>query len=391
MLDTAGARQEAARILQQVAQARELEVKSEVDVLVASKDDIRTYARENMYEYITPQELAQQGRIEAAWGVIPVNSDVEQILLDMLENGVAGFYDPKKKTLFIGDFVSSSMLSQVVGHEIAHGLQDMHFGLEDRMEPMRHRSDAEEAQRFLIEGGAQAAYLAWVSGEDGLQAIDDAVLDAMVDQTLEIAGSVAPHPILARSLHLPYTAGTAVVIRVVLQQGWKGVDALYAELPQTTEQMLHVDKLQAREPARPVHVDHDAVAAALKQTVVWHDQVGEAALLAMLADVEPASIAKSAAAGWGGDAMLALETDGASSTTVVAAIAWDSRRDAEEFEVSVRKYADARAPGRSLISRRRDVVLLATGLPTDADPDALEPTLWKAVRVEKSRVAKGAR
>jgi hypothetical protein len=89
----------------------------------------------------------------------------------MLETGVMGVYEPKNKTLLIGTHVAESMLDMVVGHEIAHGLQDMHFDLERLQKPIRGDSDAEAARTYLVEGDAQAAYLAWVSGERGLASI----------------------------------------------------------------------------------------------------------------------------------------------------------------------------------------------------------------------------
>ena len=269
-----------------MAKARNLEVKQAVDVRVTGKADIRAYAKALMYEHMTPDEFALQGRISATLGVIAPTANLEQIHLGLLEDGVLGFYDPKKKALFIGDYISTNLLSQTVGHEIVHALQDMHFGLEQRMIPTKHKTDLDEAERFLVEGGAQAVYFAWVTGEDGLAAIDDAVLEAGINQSLEIVSIMSESPVLMRWLHLPYTAGTATVVRMVVRDGWKSIDALYADPPTTTEQMLHVDKLRASEPAQEVHFEHDSLAKALGKPVVWHDQVGEAQWLALLADVE---------------------------------------------------------------------------------------------------------
>ena len=95
---------------------------------------------------------------------------------------------------------------------------------------------------------------------------------------------------------------------LVRAHGWPAVDALYSALPTTTEQMLHLDKLLAREAPIAVVADPTALAALLPgQSVVWQDNLGEATLLTMLADVEPAPIARAAAAGWGGDRYLALD------------------------------------------------------------------------------------
>ena len=390
-VDEARAKEEAARILEAVANARNLEVLSPVDVLVANKADIRTYARDNMYEHTTAEELALQGRISARLGVIAPDADLEQVLLGVLDQGVLGFYDPKKKALYIGDFVSSSLLSQTVGHEIAHALQDMHFGLEDRVAPTPHRADLDSAETFLIEGGAQAAYLAWVSGTDGLGIIDDAVLEAMINQGLSVVSVMSESPVLARSLYLPYTAGTATVVRMVVQDGWQSIDALYDDPPTTTEQMMHVDKLRAREPARGIRFDHDALAKHFGKPVVWHDDLGEAQWLSLLADVESAAVARRSAAGWGGDTLVALET-GSDDMSVALAVVMDERRDAEELEASLRKYADERIEGTTWVERKRDVVVFASGLAADTDTKALGTALWSALTVDPvAKRGKGGR
>ena len=132
-----------------------------------------------------------------------------------------------------------------VGHEIAHGLQDMYFDLAKLQEPILHRSDAESARRFLIEGEAQAAYLTWVSGEGGVASIDDGVLDAMGNQVLQLAGLASPFPVLARSLQMPYADGTATVLRLVQRKGWGAIDDLYRALPESTEQTTRSESVIA--------------------------------------------------------------------------------------------------------------------------------------------------
>jgi hypothetical protein len=383
-LDGKTAQAEADRILAEVAKARNLPVTGPVNVDVVSKTGIREFAKRSMYEHTTPEELRLLGRVQASMGVIPRGEDPEQIVLDLLEGGVAGFYDPKEETLFIGDFVDRSTLSMVVGHEIAHGLQDMHFDLEKHQEPLRHRSDEESARRFLIEGEAQATYLAWVSGPAGLHAIDDGVLDAMGNQVLDLASVASTYPILVRSLQLPYADGTATIMRLVRDKGWEAVDALYERLPESSEQMLHIDKLLAREAPIPVEVDVGVLQGLVPDAkLVWHDGLGEAELLAMLAHVQRSTVARRAAAGWGGDHYVAVERkDGAAAGVplVVAATVWDSEDDAEEFEEVFGEYLRAMVPDHA-IDRRDDVVLFATGIPADVDADRLMSTAWKGVHV----------
>jgi hypothetical protein len=386
-LDHDTARAETDRILAEVAQARNLDVTGSVHVKVIDRAGIRAFAKDSMYEHTTPDELRMFGRIQMSFGVIPAGSDPERILLDLLEDGVLGLYDPKTKTLHIGDFVSKGMLSMVVGHEIAHGLQDMHFDLTKHQEPIKHDSDAETARRFLIEGEAQAAYLSWVSGEGGLAAIEDAVLDAMGNQTLDLASTVSPHPVLARSLQLPYADGTATVARLVRKKGWGAVSELYRDLPTTSEQMLHIDKLLAREPAIGVAIDAATIAAAVPGvTEVWHDTLGEAEILAMIADVAPSLSARKIAAGWGGDRFVVFDkkTDPLAVPFVVLAIAWDSAEDAREFAETFAEYLDVHVPSAHFLDRKKDVVLVGVGVPDASRMAAVQAAAWSAVRVGKA-------
>lgn len=383
-LDGKTAQAEADRILAEIAKARNLAVTGPVNVDVVDKAGIREFAKRSMYEHTTKQELQLLGRVQASLGVIPRGADPERIVLDLLEDGVAGFYDPKEKTLFIGDFVDKGTLSMVVGHEIAHGLQDMHFDLHKHQEPLRHRSDEESGRRFLIEGEAQATYLAWVSRQGGLHTIDDGVLDAMGNQVLDLAALASTYPILARSLQLPYADGTATVLRLVRDKGWEAVDALYEQLPASSEQMLHLDKLLAREAPIPTKVDGAALVGLVPEgTIAWHDTLGEAELLAMLAEVQRSTVARRAAAGWGGDHYVAIErqgSDAAGVPMIVAATVWDTEDDAEEFEEVFGEYLRTNVPDHA-IDRRDDVVLFATGIPAELDASRVLATAWKAVQV----------
>lgn len=377
-------------IMEAVAAARGLAVTGAVNVEVLSRTDVRSFAERSMYEHHSRDEIRLFTRIEASLGVLPPGADGEQILLDMLELGVMGIYEPKTRAMLIGTHVSESQLDMVVGHEIAHGLQDMHFGLQRLQKPIPGDSDAETARTFLVEGDAQAAYLAWVSGPAGLAAIPAEVMQTTGDQALSFA-AMLDHPILTRSLQLPYADGAATVAALVRAQGWAAVDALYSDLPTTSEQMLHLDKLLAREPAIAVTMAPAALAAALPDhALVWQDTLGEASLLCMLADVASATDARAAAAGWGGDRLLVFDRKSGPDVTplVVGLVAWDSEADAREFELAFTAYLMAKMPTTSLVRRRGDRVLFATGVPAGLG-GAIDPAGWSAFPAPARPARKG--
>ncbi|MEZ4385814.1 MAG: hypothetical protein R3A79_31135 [Nannocystaceae bacterium] len=399
-LDPAKAEATALRIMEGVAAARELPIQGEVAIEVLDRKAVRAFAKDALYEHNTPEKLDLLGRVESSLGIVDDDADVEGVILDLLEQAVMGIYDPKRKALLIGSHVSEGMLSMVVGHEIAHGLQDMHFDLARYQVPLDGRSDAESARTFLIEGDAQAAYLAWISqSAGGLTSLADAVLDAQGDQAL-VLSAVVDNPILARMLQLPYADGAATIVRLARQRGWAAVDALYDELPTTSEQMLHVNKLLAREPAIAVEADAAPLLARMPgYRQVWADELGESTLLAMLADVDSAKAARRAAAGWGGDRFLVLErpTDAAARRLPVAVgvIVWDERRDADEFAPLFRAYLDKKMPGAFVLEQRGDRLLFATRVGDVATQRVIAETAWDAFAIggeaAKSKTTKPAK
>jgi hypothetical protein len=353
-------------IMEAVASARSLPITGEVKVAVMRRPEIRAYARDSMYEHHTREQLQLFTRLESSMGVLPLGADGEAILLDMLETGVMGLYEPKDRTLVIGTYVTDTQLDMVVGHEIAHGLQDMHFGLQRLQKPIKGDSDAESARTYLVEGDAQAA-----------------------NQALDLADLV-DHPILARSMQLPYADGAATIAAVVRERGWAAVDALYKDLPTTTEQMLHPAKLLAREAPRAVTIRPEALVAAMPgRRAVWEDNVGEASLLTMLADVESSPTARAAASGWGGDRYVALDRSPAElAPIIVGMIAWDSEADAAEFEPVFRAYFEKAMPGAYHLERRHDQVLFATQLRDPESRKAVVAHAWSAFTVAKPAPAK---
>jgi hypothetical protein len=209
----------------------------------------------------------------------------------------------------------------------------------------------------------------------------------MGNQVLDLAALASTYPILVRSLQLPYADGTATIMRLVREKDWAAVDALYKDLPQSSEQMLHLDKLLAREAPIPAKLDVTALHGLLPEaTLVWHDTLGEAELLAMLAHVQRSTVARRAATGWGGDFYVAVEPSprqgsaAAGVPMVVAVTVWDSEDDAEEFEDVFGEYLRMMVPDHA-IDRRDDVVLFATGIPASVDASRLLSAAWKGVHV----------
>ena len=130
--------------------------------------------------------------------------------------------------------------------------------------------------------------------------------------------------------------GRALAAQLRYLGGRAAVASALRTFPQTTEQLLHVDKFFEREPALPVRLPADAGGAPL----VRSETFGELDVRNLLQAFALRN-ASAVAAGWGGG-RLALYGD-----VVVIVLRWDTAADAAEWQAAVPRYVAAAFPGES--------------------------------------------
>jgi hypothetical protein len=168
----------------------------------------------------------------------------------------------------------------------------------------------------------------------------------IVDGTAALASGLRPTPLrgtpLDRFTQLEASVGTGPGRTLAAQLRSIGGNAAVASalrtFPQTTEQLLHIDKFLEREPALPVHLPQRAGPATLESAETF----GELDVLDLLqAFGVPSSV--TAADGWGGGG-LALYGDGGDRVAVIV-LRWDSPDDVLEWQAAVPRYVAAAFPG----------------------------------------------
>ncbi|HVY47539.1 MAG TPA: hypothetical protein VHB21_16735, partial [Minicystis sp.] len=134
--------------------------------------------------------------------------------------------------------------------------------------------------------------------------------------------------VLLASLVAPYADGFAFVQERRRAGGWAAVDAAYARLPQTTEQLMHHDKYAANEPALKLpRIDVAGLGPGYRARL--EDDMGEESLRIMLEAWSTPDAAAAAAAGWGGDREVLAESKAGGATTL--AVAYHVRFDAPKL------------------------------------------------------------
>ena len=197
-------------------------------------------------------------------------------------------------------------------HEVVRALIDQNFGLR-RVAALRAR----DRDRWLA-------------------------ASAIVDGTASLASGLRPAPLrgtpLDRFSALDASAGLgpgrALAWQLRYLGGRRALASALRTFPQTTEQLLHVDKFLERERALPVRLPAEAGGARLTVSETFGELEVRNLLLAFGVPSAAAS-----AEGWGGG-RLALY-DG----VAVVVLRWDTAEDAAEWQAAVPRYAAAAFPG----------------------------------------------
>jgi hypothetical protein len=222
----------------------------------------------------------------------------------------------------------------IYAHEYTHALQDQAYSLGALVGRATDQGDRTLARTMLVEGDATLAMTLWARDNltsEQLVAIAGAA-DPASQAVLDRTPAVLKDPLVAH-----YSNGFTLAMRAYATGLYAGVDALFANPPDTTEQVLHPDKLASREPPVIVSLPADlASRLGTGWTVTTQDTLGEFKLEILLRDAggAVATAAVAAAAGWGGDRVALVDgPDGAQG--VVLDTAWDTTKDAAEFAAAL--------------------------------------------------------
>ena len=318
-------------VAKEVSAIRGLPLKHKIADEVVDRAELRARLVKLAADHKTATETHAEGVAFQRWGLVPLDMDYAQELIDLMGDQIAGYYDPdtKKLTLLRGAAdTDPTWAEMVLAHELDHGLQDQSFDLHKFEDLPDSEGDAALARHALVEGDGIVLMIEVMLAREHIPApwTNPAVAQRLVDAMGGPTGDVLDKaPLVMREqLLFPYRAGFAFVARIRRRHPWSAVDAVFRRPPRSTEQILHPEKYDADE--LPVPVKAAAVPAALPgyaiaQQTVW----GELGFrLFLRAHHVAGDRATEAAAGWGGDR--------AEHAIGLARFSWDTEIDAIEAE-----------------------------------------------------------
>jgi hypothetical protein len=352
--DDAAFEADLARIARETAAVRELPPLDHVADVVISAEEMWAMMPDMMAEEIAPADAEAQARALAALGLIPEGIDLFDLAVRMMGEQAMGFYDPLTDEMIV---VAAGEGELGIGeyfyaHEIVHALQDAHLDPDDVLE---HRDalngDEALAALALFEGDAVATSNLYLAEHPALAV---ALLRELQSEFVETAAAPAA---IAVTLIFPYSAGLNFVERLRREGGWEAVNAAYADIPSSTEQILHPRKYLDRDEPTPVTLPEPATFGN-GWSVVSEDTLGELQIALLLADLAPGEgfdgttgriqvpeSARNAAAGWDGDRYALWEESGGEQEVLVWRSVWDTPDDARAFGRALAAFGNDRWGG----------------------------------------------
>jgi len=316
------------RIEDDVSGLRGLQPRTQVPLRFLDQAALQRYFVDRFnQDYLTSERESDQKLLETL-GLVSKGESVSQLLLDVLQEQVIGVYNQDDKIMYLVTSDPPQLGAQekaTFAHEYTHALQDQHFDLTTLAPKHPENDDRSLAIQALVEGDATLMQRLW-----GQQRLSQ-------DEITQLGQGGTDSKLLSAPLFLrdqllfPYSDGFNF-IRQIYQAGggYAGVDDVFRNPPDSTSQILHIEKYRAH--VKPIDVSlPDLSQGSLGEgwRQINSNVLGELDIRLLLSQLTDPTHGVRGSAGWAGDRWELLEKDG--HQALVISTVWDTQNDARNF------------------------------------------------------------
>jgi hypothetical protein len=249
-------------------------IKREVKRQLVSRDQVEAYVTEHTSEDEDAKRLRRSELVLKKFGLLPRDFDLGKFLVVLLKEQVAGYYDPKTRTVNLLDWLGADQQKPVLAHELTHALQDQSFNLEKYMKPADadlarkkeitaqdiENDEVSTTRQAVVEGQAMVVLVDYMLEPMGLALKDSpqvvqALKDGMLVGTADAVQFRNAPIYMKEALTFPYRYGIDFIADLLIKGG---KDKAFAELfrnpPRTTRQIMEPQTYLAGERLEPMNV-----------------------------------------------------------------------------------------------------------------------------------------
>ncbi len=248
-----------------------LPIKHEVKRKLTDRKEVEAYLEKGMKDDKDAKRLERSSEVLKKFGLLPRDFQLGPFLVAMLKEQVAGYYDPKKKTVNLLNWIDAEQQKPVLAHELTHALQDESYDMEKWMKeaetegekkndptPADIDTDEEsEAREAVVEGQAMVVMMDYSLLPLGKTLLDmpqigEALKKGMLDGPDSPTFRNAPI-FLKEELTFPYRYGMDFTLALEKAGGKKlGFAGAFQNPPATTREIMEPDTYLAHEKIEPV-------------------------------------------------------------------------------------------------------------------------------------------
>jgi len=251
-----------------------LPIKKQVKRRLTSRDEVESYLTKHMKDEDV-KRLERSSLVLKKFGLLPHDFDLEKLMVALLREQVAGYYDPKTKTVNLLDWVPMEEQEGVMAHELTHALQDQTINLDKFMKKGEkdlgelkkdptpediENDEIDDAREAVVEGQAETVMMQYELAPVGRSIADSPELVESMESQMangtDDSKVFKDAPIfLKESLTFPYSYGMKFVIAVLEKGGKeKAFAGTLANPPHTTRQIMQPETYLAGEKIEPMRV-----------------------------------------------------------------------------------------------------------------------------------------
>jgi hypothetical protein len=329
-----------------------LPIKHEVKRQLVSRDEVESYVSKHTSEDEDAKRLRRSELVLKKFGLLPRDFDLGKFLPLLLKEQVAGYYDPKTRTVNLLDWLGADQQKPVLAHELTHALQDQSFNLEKYMKPADadlvkkkeitaqdiENDEVSTTRQAVVEGQAMVVLVDYMlepmrlSLKDSPQVVQG-LKDGMLVGTADSVQFRNAPIYMKEALTFPYRYGIDFIAEVLIKGG---KDRAFAELfrnpPRTTRQIMEPETYLSGERLEPMPVPD------LRQVFKNYDRfdvgaVGEFDVAVLIDQYAGAAISHQLYPEWRGGYYFAVRPKGdpAAPLALLYASRWSTPEKAANF------------------------------------------------------------
>jgi hypothetical protein len=261
-------------ILQFVSRDTLFPIKHEVKRQLVSRDQVEAYVTKHTGEDEDAKRLRRSELVLKKFGLLPRDFDLGKFLVVLLKEQVAGYYDPKTRTVNLLDWLVADQQKPVLAHELTHALQDQSFNLEKYMKPADgdlakkkeitaqdiEDDEVSTTRQAVVEGQAMVVLVDYTLEPMGLSLKDSpqvvqSLKDGMLVGTADAVQFRNAPIYMKEALTFPYRYGIDFIADLLIKGGKEKAFAdLFRNPPRTTRQIMEPQTYLSGEHLEPMNV-----------------------------------------------------------------------------------------------------------------------------------------